>query len=431
MRKIGIIGSGYVGLVTGACFAEIGHDVLCVDNDERKIKILEGGGIPFYEPGLEELVKKNREAGRLRFSARTKDAVDTCEVIFICVGTPPKEGGEADLSAIERVASEIAENMTEYRLIVEKSTVPVQTGRRIKRTIELRKKKNVEYDVASNPEFLREGSAIYDFMHPDRIVIGVESERAAKILREIYEPIKAPIIETNIESAEIIKHASNSFLAMKISFINAVSIICERSGADVMKVAEGMGYDRRIGKEFLRAGIGFGGSCFPKDLSAFIKIAEKLGYEFNLLKEVEKINQEMRHLFVKKMEDLLWNLKEKKIAIFGLSFKPNTDDMRSAPSIDIINLLRKEGAYISAYDPRAMEKAKEIMPDIEYAKDPYEAATDADAIGIVTEWDEFGKLDYKRIRNLMRTPIILDGRNMLDPEEMRKLGFIYRGMGRG
>ncbi len=431
MKKIGIIGSGYVGLVTGACFAEIGHDVLCVDNDERKIKILEGGGIPFYEPGLEELVKKNREAGRLRFSVSTKDAVDTCEIIFICVGTPPKEGGEADLSAIERVASEIAENMTEYRLIVEKSTVPVQTGRRIKRTIELRKKKNVEYDVASNPEFLREGSAIYDFMHPDRIVIGVESERAARILREIYEPIKAPIIETNIESAEIIKHASNSFLAMKISFINAVSIICERSGADVMKVAEGMGYDRRIGKEFLRAGIGFGGSCFPKDLSAFIKIAEKLGYEFNLLKEVEKINQEMRHLFVKKMEDLLWNLKEKKIAIFGLSFKPNTDDMRSAPSIDIINLLRKEGAYISAYDPRAMEKAKEIMPDIEYAKDPYEAATDADAIGIVTEWDEFGKLDYKRIRNLMRTPIILDGRNMLDPEEMRKLGFIYRGMGRG
>ena len=428
--KISTVGTGYVGLVTGTCFAELGHEVMCVDNDKEKVKVLEEGGVPIYEPGLEEMIKRNREAGRLKFSTEISEGVDFGDVIFICVGTPSKPNGEADLSAIEKVAIEIAESLKEYRLIVEKSTVPVQTGMKIKNTIELRKKEDVEYEVASNPEFLREGSAIYDFMHPDRIVIGVESERASQILREIYKNIDAPIVETDIESAEIIKHASNSFLATKISFINAVALLCERSGANVEKVAEGMGLDKRIGKNFLKAGIGFGGSCFPKDVSAFIKIAESLGFDFGILKETERVNRKMRFHLIEKLKSAIWNLKDKKIAILGLAFKPNTDDMRNAPSIDIVNVLKKEGAQVVVYDPKAIEKAKQMLEDVVYADSPYKAMEDADAVLILTEWEEFKNLDIEKMKGLLKTPVIIDGRNIYDPDKMKVSGFIYKSIGR-
>jgi len=428
--KISTVGTGYVGLVTGTCFAELGHEVMCVDNDKEKVKVLEEGGVPISLPGLEEMIKRNREAGRLKFSTEISEGVDFGDVIFICVGTPSKPNGEADLSAIEKVAIEIAESLKEYRLIVEKSTVPVQTGMKIKNTIELRKKEDVEYEVASNPEFLREGSAIYDFMHPDRIVIGVESERASQILREIYKNIDAPIVETDIESAEIIKHASNSFLATKISFINAVALLCERSGANVEKVAEGMGLDKRIGKNFLKAGIGFGGSCFPKDVSAFIKIAESLGFDFGILKETERVNRKMRFHLIEKLKSAIWNLKDKKIAILGLAFKPNTDDMRNAPSIDIVNVLKKEGAQVVVYDPKAIEKAKQMLEDVVYADSPYKAMEDADAVLILTEWEEFKNLDIEKMKGLLKTPVIIDGRNIYDPDKMKVSGFIYKSIGR-
>jgi len=428
--KITIIGSGYVGLTTGVCLSHLGHQVVCVDNDVEKIKLLEQGISPIYEPGLEELLKEGMEKGTLSFTDSIEEGTKHGLAIFICVGTPPREDGSADLSSIEFVATRIAETMDEYKLIIEKSTVPVQTGLKLKTTIELNNKRGIEFDVASNPEFLREGSAIKDFLYPDRIVIGVENERAEKLMREIYEKIDAPFIVTNIQSAEIIKHASNSFLAMKISYINAVSMVCEKAGADVKEVARGMGLDHRIGKEFLNAGIGFGGFCFPKDLKAFIKISEDLGYHMNLLREVLKINQEIREYFITKVRDLLWNIKGKKIAILGLSFKPNTDDIREAPSIYIIKQLLKEGANISAYDPAAMEKMKKIFPDIDYKENPYDTLGDANALLILTEWEEFKNLDLERVKNLMKTPIIVDGRNIFEPDEMEKLGFIYRGIGR-
>ncbi len=425
--KIAVIGAGHVGLVTGACFAELGHEIFFVDNDKSKIEKLKKGEMPFHEPGLEDLLNKNKE--RIRYFDNVKNGVKDAEVIFIAVGTPSREDGEADLSAVERVTTEIAETSTGYKLVVEKSTVPVRTGERIKFVLNLRKKEGAEFDVASNPEFLREGSAVYDFFNPDRIVIGVESERAEKILRKIYEPIKAPILVTDIESAELIKHASNSFLAMKISYINAISIICDKVGANIKKVAEGIGLDRRIGKEFLNAGVGFGGYCFPKDLKAFYKICEKLGFDFKLLKEVEKINIMMRERFVEKIEDILWNLQDKVIGILGLSYKPNTDDLREAPSVYIIEILKKKGAKIKAYDPVSMDNAKKIYPDIEYCKDPYEVAENADCLCIITEWEEFKNLDLKKIRGLMRTPVIADGRNIFERSEVEKLGFIYRGVG--
>ncbi|MEO0137104.1 MAG: UDP-glucose/GDP-mannose dehydrogenase family protein [candidate division WOR-3 bacterium] len=428
--KVCMIGTGYVGLVSGTCFAEIGHEVICVDNDVKKIEILKSGGIPIYEPGLLPMVERNVKAGRLKFTTSIAEGVCESLFIFIAVGTPPKENGEPDLSSVEKVASEIGAAMEDYKVIVEKSTVPVQTGRWIRTIVERFNKRKVEFDVASNPEFLREGSAIEDFLKPDRIVLGVESEKAKNLLLELYRPINAPKIITDLASAELIKHASNSFLAMKISFINALSIICERSGADILKVAEGIGLDKRIGRDFLNAGVGFGGFCFPKDLKAFIGIAERLGYDFRLLREVERINEEQMHRVTKKLQDLLWNLRDKKIGILGLSFKPNTDDMRFAPSITIINDLRKEGAIVRAYDPVAMEKAKEIIPDIEYARNPYEAAENADGIILVTEWDEFKKLDLKKLKERMRQPVFLDGRNVFEPEEMRKIGFIYAGIGR-
>lgn len=428
--EIGIIGSGYVGLVTGACFAEMGNNVICVDNDEAKIEMLRRGEIPIYEPGLEDLVTRNKAEGRLAVTTSIEEAGEACEVLFIAVGTPSKDDGEADLSAVEAVSRKIAECMKDYRLVVEKSTVPVQTGGWIRRTLERYNRNGAEFDVASNPEFLREGSAIRDFMHPDRVVIGVESERARKILFDLYEPLGCPIVVTDIESAEMIKHASNSFLAMKISFVNAVANVCERAGADVTQVALGMGYDHRIGKEFLRAGVGFGGICFPKDLQAFRKIAESFGYDFGLLREVEKINEEMKRLAVDKVRDALWVLKGKTVGVLGLSFKPNTDDMRRAPSVNIIRLLQAEEATVRAYDPVAMEKAKTLLSEVIFCKDPYEVCAGSDALLIVTEWEEFAHLDYAHVAKLMLTPILIDGRNMLDPEEMRKLGFVYRGIGR-
>lgn len=428
--KVCMIGSGYVGLVSGTCFADIGHDVSCVDNDKKKIDILKKGGIPIYEPGLEELVRKNVKAGRLSFTTSIKEGVEKSLFLFIAVGTPPKANGEPDLSSVEQVAAEIGAAMTEYKIIVEKSTVPVQTGTWVKTVVERFSKKAHDFDVASNPEFLREGSAIGDFLHPDRVVLGVESERAQEKLLELYEPIDAPKIITDIASAELIKHASNSFLSTKISFINAISIICEKSGADVFKVAEGMGLDKRIGRDFLNAGVGFGGFCFPKDLAAFIGISAKLGYDFRLLQEVANINTEQMLRAAKKLEDLLWNLRDKKIGVLGLAFKPNTDDMRFAPSITIIRELQRQGASVKAYDPVAMERAKVIMPDIEYCDDPYEVADGADGVLLVTEWDEFRGLDLTKMKNSMRQPVFLDGRNVFERDTMEKMGFIYAGIGR-
>lgn len=426
--KVGVVGCGYVGLTTGVCLAELGHRVVCVDNNNQKINLLKEGKIPIYEPGLEKLIKKNKK--RIKFSTEIKDAVLENNVVFIAVGTPSNEDGSPDLSYVENVAKEIALWLNDYKVIVEKSTVPVETADWIKKTIERYKKNEVEFDVVSNPEFLREGSAIKDFLKPDRIVIGAESEKAKKIMLELYKKIKAPKLVVDTKSAELIKHASNSFLAMKISFINAIANICELAGADVEKVALGMGLDKRIGNEFLKAGIGYGGSCFPKDIDAFIWIAEKLGYDFSLLKEVKKINQNQRELFIKKVENTLWIIKDKTIGILGLSFKPNTDDIREAPSIYVIKNLKQKGAKIKAYDPKAMNKMKELFPDIEYCSSVYEVAEGSDCLLILTEWDEFKKMNLKKIKSLMATPVIIDGRNIFNPQQVSKLGFVYKGIGR-
>ncbi len=430
MVKISIVGTGYVGLVTGACFAEVGHSVVCVDNDQKKVALLQAGGIPIYEPGLEELVKKNVAAGRLRFTADTAEGVRHAEVVFIAVPTPPLPDGSTDLSFVEKVAREVAAAMTEYKIVVDKSTVPVKTGEKVAETIQRYNKHRVEFDVASNPEFLREGCAVQDLMHPDRVVVGVASERPVAKLREIYAPFDAPFIVTDINSAELIKHASNSFLALKISYANALAAICEASGANIDDVVRGMGYDKRIGREFLNAGLGYGGSCFPKDVSAFIHIAEQLGVDFALLKEVARINANQIQRFLKKIRDTLWIVKDKQIGVLGLAFKPNTDDMRLAPSLEVIRPLLKEGAKIRAYDPKAMEKAREYLPDIEYAPDPYAAATGADALIICTEWDEFRQLDLARLKAVMAHPTILDGRNVFEPRQVKAMGFTYRSVGR-
>ena len=429
--NIAVIGSGYVGLVTGTCFADLGNDVICVDNNVSKVESLKKGIMPIYEPGLDNLVNVNVREERLSFTDDISYAVKNSEVIFIAVGTPPKDDGSADLTAIENVAREIGNNLNGYKVIVEKSTVPVRTGEWLKKIIEKYNINNQKFNVASNPEFLREGTAIKDFMNPDRIVIGVNDEVAAQFLIKLYEPLNAPVLVTDINSAEIIKHASNAFLSMKISFINALSNVCDASGADVKKVAKGIGLDDRIGEAFLNAGIGFGGFCFPKDLDAFIAISKELGYEFNLLKEVREINNIQKLKPVEILKKTFDRLNGKTIGILGLAFKPNTDDMRFAPSIDIIDALKKENCNIKVYDPIAMENAKKNYKlDVEYCNNSYEVAKNADAIIIVTEWDEFKYLDFIKIKEIMKNNIIVDGRNIYDPKKMKKLGFKYFGIGR-
>lgn len=430
MTEICVVGSGHVGLVTGACLAELGNRVICMDDDPEKIASLKKGVIPFYEPGLQEIVDRNVNNGRLSFTTSVEESVKPAEIIFICVGTPQKPDGEADLAYVERASERIAETMDNYKLIIEKSTVPVKTGSWIKRILQRNNHPNCDFDVVSNPEFLREGRAVYDFMHPDRIVIGVESERAENMMKQLYEPLNAPTIITNIETAELIKHSSNAFLALKVSFINAIANICEEMGADVARVADGMGYDKRIGREFLDAGIGYGGYCLPKDVAAFIKIAEEVGYDFELLKAVQRINENQRRLIVKKTKDLLWNINGKTIGILGLSFKPDTDDLREAPSIYIIRQLQDEGARIKAYDPQAMSNAEAVLEDTEFCPDPYRVAEGSDALLILTEWEDFKSLDLLKIKELLNQPIIIDGRGIFDPADMKKLGFTYQGVGR-
>lgn len=428
--KICIIGTGYVGLVTGTCFAEIGHDVICVDNAPEKVKMLNSGQMPIFEPGLEEMVKRNAAAGRLKFTSSTKEGVEKSDVVFIAVPTPPQPDGSVDLSFMEKVSREIAEVLTRYKVIVDKSTVPVRTGEKVAETIKRYCKSKVEFDVVSNPEFLREGFAVDDFLHPDRIVLGVQNQRPVHALKEIYAPIKAPVVVTDINSAELIKHASNSFLALKISYINAVSVICEEAGANVEEVAAGMGMDKRIGRSFLNASLGFGGSCFPKDLSAFIKISEQLGYDFGLLREVQKINALQMDRFVRKMADTLWVIKEKKIGVLGLAFKQNTDDIRMSPAIALCQRLRKEGAHLRVYDPKAMEKAKTVLKEVTFVDDMNKVPEGCDALVIATEWPQFKELDLENARKVMTHPILFDGRNLFDPAQMEAMGFIYKSVGR-
>lgn len=432
--KIAVVGAGYVGLVSSCGFAELGHEVVCVEKDRDKLEKLNCGVSPIYEPGLEELLKKKLSEGLLRFTDDLKGACAWAQVIFICVGTPPREDGSADLSQVEEVARNIAGVIDDYKLIVKKSTAPVRTAQLIRRTIELYGGKGKLYDVASNPEFLREGNALQDFFNPDRIVIGVESERAEKILREIYSKINAPMVVTDINTAEIIKHASNSFLATKISFINMVADLCEAVGADVKMVAKGMGLDKRIGEAFLGAGIGYGGSCLPKDLKAFIKIAEEYHVDFSLLKEVERINELRVERFLRKIKSVMWVLNGKEIAIWGLSFKPNTDDIREAPSLRLIPLLLAEGVSLRLYDPKAMENFKKVFPEsekVKYLKDPYSALEGAHALVIVTEWEEFKKANLLKVKELLLTPIVFDGRNIFEPEEVKRIGLEYYPVGRG
>jgi UDPglucose 6-dehydrogenase len=432
--KIGVIGTGYVGLVTAAGLADLGHLVIGTDKDIDKIGKVSRGFVPIYEPGLDELLASNLKKGRLSFSPDLDRAIRDSDVIFVCVGTPQHDDGSADMSQIEEVSRQIAENLNRYKLIVEKSTVPVKTSYWIKRTIGLYKKTDVSFDVASNPEFLREGSAVSDFLRPDRIIVGVETERARDLLCGIYEKLRDRLVVTNIDTAELIKHASNSFLALKISYINLISNICERTEANVEQVAKGMGLDPRIGGRFLKAGIGYGGSCFPKDIKALMKIGEDLGVDMSLLKEADRINLDRIGAYLDKVKRALWILKNKKIAILGLAFKPETDDIREAPSIHIIRALLQEGARLRLYDPKAAENMKQLYPEeperLQYADSPGQAVEGANALLVLTEWDEFGRLDLKEVKEAMANPIIIDGRNIFDPGEVRKLGFEYYSIGR-
>jgi UDPglucose 6-dehydrogenase len=448
--RIAVVGSGYVGLVAGACFADLGHDVILVDNDQRKLSALRNGRVPIHEKFLPELFNRHR-GQRLTFSDDLHSSVRGSAAIFVAVGTPPTESGEADLSYVETVAREISAGIDGYKLIVEKSTVPVYTSEWIRRII-LRNGTDPEmFDVASNPEFLREGTAVTDFLFPDRIVVGCNSERAAEVLREIYRPltdgfyysrtdaipqpdraiIPAPLIVTSTQSAELIKHASNAFLAMKISFINAVASVCEAVGADVTQVVHGIGKDARIGPRFLNPGIGYGGSCFPKDVMAFRAVARESGYEFRLLDEVMHINEDQRQRFLRKVRSALWTLRGKNLGVLGLAFKGGTDDIRESPALFIVQALLQEGSKITAYDPAAMDRTQEIIPSgIRFANSAYEAAHGADALLILTEWEEFANLDLTRLRQELRYPIVIDGRNLYDPEVMAAHGYTYYSVGR-
>jgi UDPglucose 6-dehydrogenase len=447
--KISVIGTGYVGLVTGACLAGIGHEVVCTDSDVSKIQTLESGRIPIYEPGLDKVIAKARKENRLSFRENPADAARAGDAIFICVGTPPLPNGDADLSAIDHVARMIATESRSPKLVIEKSTVPARTGQELQRALCVYgRNSNVTFRVASNPEFLREGTAVGDFLHPDRIVVGAEDETAVAQLKEIYRPLlerkfdcpvhspacpegPAPAwLVTTINSAELIKHASNSFLALKISYANMVADLAERLGADIGEVVRAVGMDPRIGPSFLSAGLGFGGFCLPKDLQAFVHLAERSGVDFSMLKEAEKINKQRIDRFIEKIRRALWVIKGKRIGVLGLAFKPNTDDVRFAPAIDLIGKLLQEEAHVQAYDPEAMEKTRAILPQIECKKTAYEAAKDAEALLIATEWDEFRNLDWDRVRKEMARPLILDGRNLLSPRDIRALGFEYHSLGR-
>jgi len=450
--QIAVVGSGYVGLVAAVCFAEMGHDVICVDNDERKVAALQGGDTLIHENYLPELLERYRNT-KVRFMTDLAEAVRECEAIFIAVGTPQSETGDADLSYVEAVACEIARSLTSYKVIVEKSTVPVYTNEWIRRAIERNGVDRELFDVVSNPEFLREGTAVADFLHPDRIVVGADSERAAAVLNDIYAPLTSgeyykrpdaiagacgvtappPLLNTSTKSAEIIKHASNAFLAVKISFINAVSNLCEATDANVEQVARGMGLDSRIGPKFLRPGIGYGGSCFPKDVAAFRSVADQLGVDFSLLSEVEKINVQQKKRFLSKVRSALWTLRGKRLAVLGLAFKGETDDIRESPAIDLVEMLIAEGCTIAAFDPAAIKRTEQELPagpQLRYVSDAYAAADDADALLILTDWTEFAALDLPRLHKTLRYPIVIDGRNLYDPAVMVEHGFTYLSIGR-
>ncbi|MEI9980490.1 MAG: UDP-glucose/GDP-mannose dehydrogenase family protein [Edaphobacter sp.] len=450
--RIAVVGSGYVGLVAAVCFAEMGHDVICVDNDERKVAALQAGDTLIHENHLPELLAKYGNA-KVRFTTDLAEATRESEAIFIAVGTPQSEAGDADLSFVEAVACEIARSLTCYKVIVEKSTVPVYTNEWVTRSMERNGADRHLFDVVSNPEFLREGTAVSDFLHPDRIVVGADSDRAGDVLQRIYHPLTSgsyylkpdaitgscnaaavpPLVMTSTKSAEIIKHASNAFLAMKISFINAVANLCEATNANVEQVARGMGLDKRIGAKFLRPGVGYGGSCFPKDVAAFRSVAEQLGIDFSILAEVEKINSQQKRRFLSKVRSALWTLRGKRLAVLGLAFKGETDDIRESPAIEIIKMLLAEGCTIAAYDPAAINRSQEILPavgNLSYAPDAYAAAQDADALLILTDWAEFATLDLDRLNMTLRYPIVIDGRNLYDPDIMMQYGFTYISVGR-
>jgi len=427
---ISIIGTGYVGLVTGACLADIGHKVICSDIDEEKITQLNRGQIPIYEPGLDELVSRNKENKRISFTCNIRKAIENSKVVFIAVGTPPDKSGNADLSFVFQVAHDIAASLNEYKVIVNKSTVPVGTAKKVKEIIMKNRTRDIPFSMVSNPEFLREGSAIKDVFEGDRIVIGVEDDEAAKIMLQLYRPLNLPMQLTDIASAELIKYASNAFLATKISFINELANLCEKVGADITEVAKGMGADSRIGSSFLKAGIGYGGSCFPKDVKAITATAEQFGCELKIIRSAMEVNQKQREIVSQKIVDCIVGIQEPTVALLGLSFKPDTDDIREAPSLYIIEKLTAMGVSIKAYDPIAMEKVKELYPDIEYCKDVYEACLRADAAVFVTEWDEFFDIDFHRLKNNMRQQAIIDARNIFQPEKIRSMGFKYVSIGR-
>ncbi|MGH7599228.1 MAG: UDP-glucose dehydrogenase family protein [bacterium] len=431
--RICMIGTGYVGLVTGTCFAEFGNDVICVDIIKEKIDKLNRGELPIYEPGLDDMVANNTAAGRLKFTIDLKQAVEQSLVIFVAVGTPQAEDGSADMRYVEAVTKDIARYMNDYKVVVNKSTVPVGAGKWIKKLIQENQPKPIAFSVASNPEFLREGSAIEDFMRPNRVVIGTEDERAAEVMRDLYKPlylIETPIVMTDLASAELTKYAANAFLATKIGFINEIANICERVGADVRDVAKGMGLDQRIGSKFLHPGPGYGGSCFPKDTRALLNIAKKNDYHFKIVEAAVEVNDQQRILMLEKIKSTVGSLRGKTVAVLGLAFKPNTDDMREAPAIDIIAGLQKEGARIKAYDPIAMHEARKVLNDVEFAEDTYSAISGADVLVFLTEWNQFRSLDLDKIKRLLKTPLIIDLRNIYDPPRMRESGFQYIAVGR-